>query len=145
MGTLNAVNFVVAAQPGRLDDVLLAVRSALGVYVGVYAVLSLYLFWQAIEALRPRQSVFTPKGGPRTQGLRFIPDLLDTPPDDYLQRWNEATVGELNREMALHAQALARVNELKFRSLSRVYVGLLTLTSLSAALFTVIAFRNIFG
>lgn len=146
MGALNALNLIVAAQPGMVSEIVAVGRPWLGGYLTGYAILSLYFFVQAIQTLRPRISFF-PEGSTtaaaRRVGLRFVPDILRASGEEYYDRWTQAQVGQLNREIALHVQILARLSDVKFRALDRVYKGLLALTLLSAGLVTVLAYYSL--
>lgn len=110
----------------------------------LYAVLSVF-FFQAIQALRPRMSLF-PKAseaqGVRL-GLRFVPDILHVSTDEYYRRWTVAEIGPIDREIAQHVHVQARVNGLKFVAIDRRYKGLLALAALTAGLATVVAYAGL--
>lgn len=151
MGLLNAVNFLLIARSdvfGRSTGTQLG--RGLAAYAAVYAFLSLYFFSQTIEALRPRGAKYftgpTRPGdladGPR---LRAMAHVATQPADEFYGMWETAQVGQLSREVAFQAQALARINVEKYRALERVYRGLVALTALTAALVTLLAFRGLMG
>jgi hypothetical protein len=101
----------------------------------------MYFFVHAIQTLRPRISIFPEGSAPnRGAGLRFIPDITKASAEAYYDRWTTAEIGQINREIALHIQVLARLNDLKFRALDRVYRGLLALTCLTAGIVSAIAY-----
>lgn len=56
MGLLNAVNFLLVARSDVFGVTAWTIGRALAIYAAVYAFLSLFLFSQAIEALRPRSA-----------------------------------------------------------------------------------------
>jgi len=141
LGALNAVNILVALRApelgaGGLNPLFLQL------YVAGYVLISLYFFVHAIVALRPRLGRMHRTGEARAEaglpGLRLIDDILATKIDDYYALWQKAEVGQLDREMALHAYLLARANAEKFDAVRRVYQGLLILVGLTALLIAII-------
>lgn len=145
MGALNALNVILGTQR-VFGDLTAGVRPVVGIYFTIYAMLSLYFFIQAIATLRPRLSMFpggaTTSARPRA-GLRFIGDVVGTDGDEYYQRWTGIQIGELCRETALHVQVVARVTEVKFKALDRVYNGLTAMTALSAIMVTALAYYRL--
>jgi len=144
MGALNALNVIMGTQR-MFGDLTAGIRPMIGLYFGAYAILSLYFFIHAIATLRPRISMF-PGGSPQAAqraGLRFIGDVVDANDDEYYERWTNIQVGELCRETAKHVQVVARVTDVKFKSLDRVYNGLTAMTSLSAVMVTVVAYLGL--
>lgn len=151
MGLLNAVNFLLIARsevfgPGTA----LILGRGLAAYAAVYAFVSLYFFSQAIEALRPRAAKYFE--GPGGKGditgahrLRSMAHVAAQNGDELYGLWEGAQVGQLSREVAFQAQALARINVEKYRALERVYRGLVALTALTAVLVTLLAFRGLTG
>jgi hypothetical protein len=144
MGALNALNVILGTQK-MFGDLTAGVKPLVAGYFTLYAILSLYFFIQAIATLRPRISMF-PGGAsadaPRA-GLRFIGDVIATGGDDYYQRWSGVQVGELCRETAHHVQVVARVTDVKFKALDRVYNGLTAMTALSALMVTLLAYYRL--
>jgi hypothetical protein len=141
MGALNALNVILGTQR-MFGDLTAGVRPFVGLYFMTYAALSLYFFIHAIATLRPRISMF-PGGSVEAHsraGLRFIGDVVATPDGAYYERWANIQIGELCRETAQHVQVVARVTDVKFKSLDRVYNGLTAMTSLSAIMVTVVAY-----
>ena len=145
MGALNALNVILGTQR-MFGDLTAGVRPLVGIYFTIYAILSLYFFVQAIATLRPRISMFP---GAKTAdtasraGLRFIGDVIALGDDEYYQRWTSVQIGELCRETANHVQVVARVTDVKFRALDRVYNGLTAMTALSAIMVTVLAYYRL--
>lgn len=151
MGLLNAVNFLLIA---RSDVFGRGTATQLGrglvAYAVVYAFLSLYFFSQTIEALRPRGArYFSGPAGPGdfagAPRLRAMAHVATQPAEAFYGLWETAQVGHLSREVAFQAQALARINVVKYRALERVYRGLVALTALTAALVTLLAYRGLAG
>lgn len=144
MGALNALNLILGTQR-MFGDLTVGVRPIVAVYFTIYAALSLYFFVHAIATLRPRISMFPggrPGAAPRA-GLRFIGDVVAASSDEYYQRWTNIQIGELCRETAQHVQVVARVTDVKFKALDRVFNGLTAMTSLSAIMVTVLAYYRL--
>jgi hypothetical protein len=121
LGTLNAVNVLVALrapQPGTHGANHLFIQ----LYVVGYVLLSLYAFVFAIVALRPRSQEMSGGGE------------IDCDPDSYYDRWRQAEMSQVNREMAVRSHLLAHANAEKFQAIRRVYQGLLVLVTLTALL-----------
>lgn len=146
MGLLNAVNFLLVARSDVFGSSA-GLGRGLAVYAAGYAFLSLYFFSQAIEALRPRGAKFYEQGAGSTPGsskrLRSMAHVAAQSPEELYDLWQGAQVGQLSREVAFQAQALARINIEKYRALERVYRGLVALTALTAVLVTVLAFKGL--
>lgn len=145
MGALNALNVILGTQR-MFGDLTAGIRPIVGMYFMIYAVLSLYFFIQAIATLRPRISMFPGTGQPgigSRAGLRFIGDVVAAADDAYYQRWTNIKIGELCKETAAHVQVVARVTDVKFKSLDRVYNGLTAMTALSAVMVTVLAYLQL--
>ena len=71
----------------------------------------------------------------------MVDDILGRDADAYFAEWQQAQVGELNREMAHHVHALARTTAEKYDALDRVYLGLIVLLVLMATLIAVVGFH----
>lgn len=145
MGLLNAVNFLLVARSDVFGQGSAGLGRVLAGYAAIYAFLALYFFSQAIEALRPRGAKFYgPDGNPAMTGdshrLRSMAHVAREAPEALYDLWQEANVGQLSREVAYQAQALARINIEKYHALERVYRGLVGLTGLTAVLVTLLAF-----
>jgi len=127
LGGLNALNLLLVTRGDMLTS-LEQGRPLIVVYAGCYTLLSLVLLVGAIAALKPR----TPSGA--RVPLRLLDGESGATLDDYCARWQEAQVGELNRELMATAFARAQVNALKIRALQRVYLGLYVLVAVTAVL-----------
>jgi uncharacterized protein YjiK len=140
MAAVNVVLFFTADALDPLKSSSTAVQIVLGVYLFVYVLIALYFFLQAIESLRPRQSV--PQAAPPGQGamdetplgIRFFEDILRRDVDAYKKAWQEVRIGQLNAELAVQAHALAEINKAKFSALRRLYKGLQIMTLMAVGL-----------
>lgn len=150
MGLLNAVNFLLIARSDVFGAVAHHNGRWLAAYSALYAFLSLYFFSQAIDALRPREPRLhrqqtSGRAGDSPRRLRSMAHVALQGPDEHYELWTHAQVGQLSKEVAYQAQALARINVEKYRALARVYNGLIGLTGLTAILVTLLAFRGLVG
>jgi hypothetical protein len=145
MYTLNAVTFIIGSRGEAMALVPPHMRPSLGLYIGLYSLLALYFFIQAIESLRPREA----KPNVRypgavgledyPMGVRFFADVLARDVYAYRSVWRSIHVGQLNAEVALQVHALAKINRAKYTALGRLYRGLKVMTLLTAGLITAIA------
>jgi hypothetical protein len=148
LGAVNALNLVVVSRPEIVTNAK-ARPALLGVYVAIYFGISLYLFVQAIRALKPRiatvlSRVDTPDGSSRPLlGLRFVRSILDPPFEEYYERWKQAQFADVNREVALHVRQLAAIVTAKYQTLYRLYTGLMALVFLTAGLITLLIFNRL--
>src|SRR5262245_41210574 len=121
VGALNAVNILIIAKPDVLSLAVHPSKSLIALYVATYAALSLFLFVHAIGALKPRmEALFGPVAAaarhhPVLPGLRFMGSVVAQDLDGYYEQWQQLEVGQLNRELALHVQVLARANIMKYQ------------------------------
>jgi len=145
MYTLNAVTFIIGTRSEALSLVPHSLRASLGLYIGLYSLLALYFFIQAIESLRPREAKPNVKypGAVGLEdyplGVRFFTDVLARDVNAYRSVWRSIHVGQLNAEVALQVHALAKINRAKYTALGRLYRGLKILTILTAGLITTMA------
>lgn len=145
MSTLNAVTFIVGTRSEAIALVPPHLRASLSMYLGLYALLTLYFSIQAIESLRPREA----KPNVRYPGaigledyplgVRFFVDVLARDVNAYRSVWRSIHVGQLNAEIALQVHALAKINRAKYGALGRLYRGLKAMTVLTAGLIMAIA------
>lgn len=138
LAAMNAINLLIAVRADQLDLRGLSPLLVRG-YVAAYILLSLYFFAYAIVALKPRLRQRHRQGRPAHGRLRMVDDILDRDADAYYAEWQQAQIGELNREMAHHVHALARTSAEKYHALDRVYLGLVVLLALMATLIAVVA------
>ena len=149
LGAVNAVNLLVVARPEVLSAEATLMPALLGIYVAIYVALSLFLFVQAIGALKPRISIVlsnveTPAGSTRPiLGLRFIKNILDSSFEEYYQKWKGAQFVDINRDLALHVQHLAAIVTAKYVTLHRLYSGLMVLVFLTAGLVAFLTFGRL--
>jgi len=148
LGTLNALNWLVLARPDLLST-LNGGQAWIAIYVVGYVGISLYLFVQAIGTLKPRISsvlstVQTPEQSSRKiLGLRFASNILEAGFEEYYEKWRQAPFADINRELALHIRTLAAIVASKYATLHRLYIGLLVLVTLTAALITVLVLNHL--
>lgn len=148
MGLLNAVNFLLIARSDVFGGAAQGGGRWLAAYSTLYAFVSLYFFSQAIDALRPREPRLhreqaSGQAGESPRRLRSMAHVALQGPDEHYELWTHAQVGQLSKEVAYQAQALARINVEKYRALARVYNGLIALTGLTAILVSALAFRGL--
>src|SRR6185503_18788014 len=102
MYTLNAVTFIIGTRSEALSLVPHSLRASLGLYIGLYSLLALYFFIQAIESLRPREAKPNVKypGAVGLEdyplGVRFFTDVLARDVNAYRSVWRSIHVGQLN-------------------------------------------------
>lgn len=145
MGGCNAVNVLIAARPGAFNGTLDASGPWVRVYVACYAILALYLFVQAINALRPRVALLGSHGlSDDRASLRFADRVAADDADAFYQRWVEASVGDVSRTVALQAQMTARELAVKHAALDAVYRGLVVLTCLTGGLVAMTMMSSLF-
>ena len=134
MASLNIGVFAVTTRPDLIGLGQLPLRSWLGAYLLAYAVVGVYFFLQAVDALRPRPATAPgePRGGalPHASGLRHLERVVSQRLDDYAEAWREVRFDQLHAELALQNHRMAQVNEEKYRALGRLYGGLRVLALL---------------
>jgi hypothetical protein len=145
LGALNALNLLVSVRANSVVQSIEGSLPWLSGYFVMYAVLSVFFFFQAIQALRPRMAMFAGGAGSATPrlGIRIVPDIVAATLDQYYERWTGAEIGQVNREIAHQTYIQARVNELKFHAIDRLYKGLLALAALTAILVSVVAYAGL--
>lgn len=139
MTALNLGFFFVVTRPELSGAVPENLRPWLGGALLLYAVVAVFFFLEAVEALRPRHirlhAAGPPEGLPNdASGLRHFEEIVRRDVGSYQRAWSEVRFDELNAELAAQSHALARVNLEKHAALHRLYGGLRVLTVLAAAL-----------
>lgn len=131
LGALNTANFVVATRPELLTGRPLAIEGWIVAYIALYAVFSVWLFRQAIGALKPN----IPEGwtvkevrSAGVPGVRFMDTMLAAGGDAYDAGWSQMTLRRLNREMTIMIRVSARMLAAKYVCLDRLFRGLEYLT-----------------
>lgn len=129
LGTLNALNILIVARPDLLGTAGVRVTPLPGIaaYVVIYASVSLWLFVQAVLALKPRVTPLISKVDGPDPRLRHFGAIISQTPEEYLQRWRQTTIASVLKELAFHVQLSARVIADKYAAISRLYVGLMVL------------------
>jgi uncharacterized protein YjiK len=146
MGALNVLTFLLATRTELIEFMPASWRSGLAIYLVLYALVAVYFFLEAIEALRPRR--FNPHleypgtAGPEhfPMGLRYYEDVVTRDLEAHRRAWREVRFGHLNAELSVQTHIMARTNQDKYAALRRLYAGLRVMTLLAAGLITVIAF-----
>lgn len=146
LGAVNAVNMIIVARPDIITGGPSGGSTGIAVYATTYLALSLFLFVQAIGALKPRisgvvqQAEKLPGATPNVLGLRFMQNILDVDFEEYYSKWQSAQFGQVNRETAMAIRVLARIITVKYQALERLYSGLLVLVFLTAGLITALVY-----
>lgn len=141
-GALNVALFFVGTRGEVVGSLPGTLRPWLGVYLVAYALVTLYFFFQAIEALRPRTlRLGVPighadgNGAPhRPLGLRFHEDARRQGAEAYGEAWRHVRIDQLNAELAAQAHAVASANGAQYEALRRLYLGLHVMTFMLAGL-----------
>jgi hypothetical protein len=89
----------------------------------------------------PLLSVQGEQGRDRRLELRHFGAMMLQTSEEYLQGWRAATIDTVLRELALHVQLSARVVSEKYVAISRLYVGLMVLVFLTAAMLSAVVIR----
>ena len=128
MASLNIGVFAVMTRPDLIGLGQLQLRGWLGAYLLAYAVVGVYFFVQAVDALRPRPATAPgePRGGALTEAsrLRHVERVVSQRVGEYANAWREVRFDQLHAELALQNHRLAQVNEEKYKALGRLYGGL---------------------
>lgn len=145
MGGLNAA-LVVSATGSDIASRLSARQGFItGVVLAGYVVLAFVFLLEAIKALRPGN--FRPKSkssGVIPVGIRYFEDVVTRSVDEHIAAWNEATVAQLNTELAAQVHSMCVRNVTRKRSLRRLYDHLRLMTILLAVILVmVLAFTQI--
>jgi hypothetical protein len=133
LGGLNAINLAVVLR-GADYGLPASPGGIITGYVAAYVILSLGFFCYAIAALRPRRAASGTLDRAGSAGLRAPDAVLGTTIDEYCERWTQAQLSGVNRELASIAYVTALENGIKLRALRRVYWGLYLLVGLTGAL-----------
>jgi hypothetical protein len=150
MAGLNLGLFALTARPELLGLARAPLRGWLGVYLLAYALVGVYFFIQAVEALRPRIGhVPGPspalRVSPRAPGLRDPEEALRQDVESYARAWREVRFDQLNAELARQSHRIAGVNQEKFAALGRLYGGLRVLALLFGGLVVMAGLSTLFG
>jgi hypothetical protein len=137
MASLNIAVFALTTHSELLGFGPFQLRGWLGAYLLIYAIVAVYFFIQAVDALRPRAG--TPPGaspGPSFEAsrLRHLERVLSQDVATYAQAWRDVRFDQLHNELALQNHRLAQINEEKYAALGRLYGGLRVLALLLAGL-----------
>ena len=147
LGTLNALNVLLVARPDLLAPAGVQVEPMAGIaaYIVGYAALSVFLFVQAIVALKPRVAPLIDKEAGTDRRLRHLGAIVSQTPDEYFEGWRQATVGNVNKELASHVQHSARAVAEKYGAVGRLYWGLMVLVVMTAGMLALVVVRMLLG
>ena len=120
MAGLNVGLFALTSRGELLGLAHAPLRGWLGLYLLTYALVGVYFFLQAVEALRY--------------------DL-----DSYQRAWREVSFDQLNAELARQGHRIAGVNEEKFAALGRLYGGLRVLALMFGGLVVMVGLSTLYG
>jgi hypothetical protein len=137
MASLNIGVFALTTRPELLGLGYLPLRGWLGAFLLAYAVVAVYFFVQAIDALRPRPATApgTTLGAPvEASRLRHRERVLAQDVAEYARGWREVRFDQLHNELALQNHRMSQVNEEKYAALGRLYGGLRVLALLFGGL-----------
>jgi len=135
MASLNVAVFALATRSELLGLGRLSLRGWLGAYLLAYAVVGVYFFLQAVDALRPRPAT-APGTAPRSDAARLsqLDRVVAQDVASYAQGWRDVRFDQLHDELAQQNHRLAQINCEKYRALGRLYGGLRVLTLLLAGI-----------
>jgi len=145
MSVLNAVALVVVTKGGNeLFPRHGAWGRVLQFEVVVYAAVTVYYIWKAIDALRPRGKLGRPTGTlpvgiTHNESMRvlFHADIAARSREEYRALWSQLRLDNVNAELADQLHMVSCINVVKFEALRRLYQGvvvmpvLITLTLLT--------------
>ena len=135
MASLNVGVFAVTSRSQQLGLGQLPLRGWFGAFLLAYAVVAVYFFLQAVDALRPRTPSATAPSSrvlAEASSLRQLDRVVAQDKADYARAWREVRFDQLHNELALQNHRLAQVNEEKYAALRRLYQGLRALALLFA-------------
>ena len=145
MASLNVAVFALIARSELLGLGPLPLAGWFGAYLLAYAVVAVYFFLQAVDALRPRASTAPGAAGGRLAAshLRHLDRVLTQDVLSYAQSWRDVRFDQLHNELALQNHRLAQINAEKYKALGRVYGGLRVLALLLAGLVLFAGFSSV--
>jgi hypothetical protein len=136
MASLNIGVFALTTRPELLGLGHLPLRGWLGAFLLAYAVVAVYFFVQATDALRPRPAKAPGAGAASVAAsrLRQLERVVAQDVAEYARGWREVRFDQLHNELALQNHRLSQVNEEKYAALGRLYGGLRVLALLFGSL-----------
>ncbi len=150
ISVLNAVALVLVIRGG---EALLprtgSWATILQAELGLYAIVTVYYIWQAIETLRPRSANTTlPERLPtaivpgESMRVLFHEDVVQRDRATYRQLWDGLRMDNLTTELADQLHTLSVINHSKYAALARLYRGVSLMTAmLLIALSTIAAWH----
>jgi len=147
MAGLNLGLFAATTRPELLGPAHASLSGWLGACVLAYAVVGVYFFLQAVEALRPRGMAPSRPDAHEVHRpvLRDPEGALAPELGAYERAWGEVRFDQLNAELARECLVVARVNREKLAALRRLYGGLRVLALLFGGLVALAGLSALFA
>jgi hypothetical protein len=148
MGALNAAMLVVSTRTDLLQSLFARFPIVVGSGLGLYAVMAVYFFLQAIEALRPGRFKPRLENWDSTRddyplGVRYFEDVIKRDVLSHWLAWNDVQTGQLNAEIAIQLHSISLKNAAKRVALRRLFAGLRIMTLLAAGFLTLVVFATL--
>ena len=141
MGGVNAALVVFATRSEVVSRRTPTQSIITGIVLAAYVVLAFVFLLEAIQALRPGnfRPVFkaNPRGG-LPVGIRYFEDVVTRSVDEYVAAWNEATIAQLNTELAAQVHSMCLRNVKRKDALRRLYDHLRLMTILLAVILVMV-------
>ena len=145
MAGLNLGLFALTARAEPLGLAHTPLRGWLGLYLLTYALVGVYFFLQAVDALRPRGLRPSPDLARGAMGLRDPAEARRYDLESYQRAWREVSFDQLNAELARQSHGIAGVNQEKFAALGRLYGGLRVLALMFGGLVVMVGLSTLYG
>jgi len=153
MSVLNAVAVLLVVRGG---DGLLPKKGVMANVVRfefvAYVLITVYYFWQAIEALRPRgvkapmsaemPSVVEPG---KSMRVLFYADIISRTREQYRALWDNLRMDNLCTELADQLYVLSLINRQKYTALAKLYFGLGAMTVMLAIVIGTLGLYKVTG
>jgi hypothetical protein len=148
MGVLNAGVFFLISRAHLIAGLPAGVKPWLLGFLVAYGGLTFVFVLYAIDTLRPRQLRYggvvpdnplsaDPTVHHRPLGLLYWETVARHDLEEYCRAWSVVRMEQLNAEVVAVSHYLARLLQAKYAALGRLYVGLVILVGLAAALLAV--------
>ena len=142
IGVLNTGVFYLLARLDLLEAFPPSLQPWMKGLLILYAVLTCVFVFHAIDALRPRRMKYEAlvggAGGPL--GVMYWETIAAQDVETYRREWAGAQMGQINAELVLVAHRLARLIQVKYAALGKLYAGLVVLVLMATALLATAAF-----
>ena len=77
--------------------------------------------------------------------LRHFGAIASQTLDEYVDTWRQATIANVNKELAFHVQLGAKAAVAKYVAIERLYWGLMLLVFLTAGMLLMVMLRALLG